>query len=60
MPGKRAEGVRSHNIAIHDDLWEPAMAKAQAEGRSLADVIRELLREFLDRPQPDLQPEEGE
>lgn len=50
MPGQRAVGVNVHNIGVHDDLWLPAKAKAKAEGRSLADVIREALETYLKTP----------
>lgn len=48
MPGKRAEGVHTHGLPIHDDLWKAAMAKAKSEGRSLYAVIREFLRGYAD------------
>jgi predicted CopG family antitoxin len=50
MSGQRADGVKLRNIGVHDDLWKPALAKAKAEGRSLADVIREALEAYLTTP----------
>lgn len=47
MPGKRADGVVVANFGIDKALWKAAMDKAASEGRSLSEVIREFLREYV-------------
>jgi plasmid stability protein len=47
MHGQRAAGVRSRNFAVEDELWDAAKARAASEGRPLSEVIRELLREYV-------------
>ena len=37
-------------LRVEDDLWEPALAKAQLEGRTLSDVIRAGLRAYVAKP----------
>ena len=37
------------NVRIDDDLWNRAQARADNEGRALSAVIRDLLREYVDR-----------
>ena len=51
MPGQRAADVRLRNIGVEDDLWAAAKARAASEGRSLSEVIRQFLREYV-TPQP--------
>jgi hypothetical protein len=34
------------NVRIEDDIWYPAMRRAEAEGRALSEVVREILREY--------------
>jgi len=46
LPGKRKEDVKLRNIGVEQPLWDAAKAKAASEGRSLADAIREFLREY--------------
>lgn len=36
-------------LRVENDLWVAAHAKARAEGDTLSDVIRRLLREWLDK-----------
>ena len=36
-----------------DDPWQPAMAKANREGRTLSEVLVEFLRGYADRPDRD-------
>lgn len=33
----------AHSVRVDDALWTAAVAKAEDEGRKIADVIRELL-----------------
>ncbi|WP_167542653.1 hypothetical protein [Mycobacterium europaeum] len=37
-------------IRVDDELWHAALAKAEAEGRALSEVIRELLERWVKRP----------
>jgi hypothetical protein len=55
VPNKRAEGIVMRGLPVHRDLWQAAAAKAKSEGRSLYEVIREFLREYIKTPpdQPD-------
>jgi hypothetical protein len=50
--GEPREGVQRRSFGIEDELWEAAIAKAKAEGRALAEVIREFLREYVKTPVP--------
>ncbi len=38
------------NVRIEDQLWQAAQARAEAEGKYLSEVIRELLQGWVDRP----------
>ena len=40
----------SRNFRCDDTLWDAAKAKAEAEGRDLSLVIRELLSRWITRP----------
>ncbi|WP_372943564.1 ribbon-helix-helix protein, CopG family [Mycolicibacterium sp.] len=37
-------------IRIPDDLWDAARAKADQEGRSVSEVVREMLARWVTRP----------
>lgn len=37
-------------IRVDDELWKAAQAKAEAEARTVSDVIREALRKYVKRP----------
>jgi plasmid stability protein len=47
MPNQRAEGVTVRNFPLPDDMHAAAKAKAEAEGLSLAEVVRRLLNAWL-------------
>ena len=47
MPGKRADGVKVRAVPVHEDLWRSALARAEREGRSLSEVIREALARYV-------------
>lgn len=34
-------------IRVPDDVWKPAVVKAQSEGRNLSELIREWLIEYV-------------
>jgi predicted DNA-binding protein len=46
MPGR---GTRHHAIRIPDDLWQAALAKAERRGETVAEVIREALRRYVEQ-----------
>lgn len=37
-------------IRVDDELWRAAQAKAEAEARTVSDVVREALRKYVKRP----------
>lgn len=42
-----SKGTTKRSIRIEQDLWEQATVKAGSEGAAVSDVIRRLLREWL-------------
>jgi hypothetical protein len=38
----------TRSIRIADDIYLPAKERAESEGRTLSDVVRELLSEYID------------
>lgn len=38
------------NLRVPDELWEPALAKAQAEGTTLTEVIKKYLTRYVATP----------
>lgn len=40
------------NLRVPDEIWEPALAKAHEEGRTLTDVIKDFLREYIAPEKP--------
>lgn len=40
-------GTKLRNVRVEDELWLPAKTKAESEGRTLSDVIREALRRYI-------------
>lgn len=42
-----SKGTKIRGIRIDDDLWNAATERAAKFGKSVSDVIRELLREFV-------------
>lgn len=57
MPGKRREGVVFRGFPIELVLWEKAKEKANAEGRSVASVLQEALREYVTTGAPPTGPQ---
>lgn len=47
------------NLRVPDELWQPALAKAQAEGTTLTDVIKQYLTRYVSTP-PKAKPAPGE
>jgi hypothetical protein len=46
VPNHPKTPVRS--IRIADDIYFPAAERAKSEGRTISDVVRELLSEYID------------
>lgn len=42
-----SKGTHNRNVRVPDELWEAARAKAIAEDRTLSDVIREALQDYV-------------
>lgn len=42
-----SKGTKIRGVRIDDDLWQRATERAAENGKSVSDVIRELLREFV-------------
>jgi predicted DNA binding CopG/RHH family protein len=38
------------NVRISDELWNAAKQKAAEEGRTVSDVVRELLQRYVEHP----------
>jgi len=50
MP-RPATGVTPvRNLRVPDGIWEPAKAKAKAEGHTLTAVITEFLTDYINTP----------
>jgi hypothetical protein len=47
-PRAARSGEPMRNLRVVDKLWDAAMAKAKAEGRTLSDVIREALQNYVE------------
>lgn len=43
-----SKGTPHRCFRIPDEVWFPAKAKAESEGASLSDIIREALRAYID------------
>ena len=49
MSGKRAEGMGTYGLPIHEDLWNAAKKKANDRGDgSIYEIIRDFLRGYAD------------
>ncbi|MCS5716749.1 hypothetical protein N1027_01210 [Herbiconiux sp. CPCC 205763] len=46
MPNQPKTPVKGFRIPV--DLYDAALAKAQSEGRTLTDVVREALHRYID------------
>jgi hypothetical protein len=44
-----SKGTPRRTIRVADDIWKPAEERAAQEGRTLVDVIRELLVRYGNR-----------
>ncbi|MDH6282833.1 ribbon-helix-helix protein, CopG family [Prescottella agglutinans] len=42
-----SKGTTLRNIRISDELWEAAKLRAEAEGRTVSDVVREALTAYI-------------
>lgn len=52
LPAPAVSVTRGRNVRIDDDLWEAAKAAAEAEGRTVADVVRAALRRLVAEDTP--------
>lgn len=50
MPRPATGKTPNRNIRVPGHLWNAAMAKAQAEGRTLTDVLLAYLRRYVSTP----------
>ena len=50
VPRPRTGETPQHNVRVPADLWNAAVAKARAEGRTLSKVIVEFLRGYVHSP----------
>lgn len=41
-----SKGTPRRTIRVKDETWDPAEARAEAEGRTLVDVIRDFLTTY--------------
>jgi predicted transcriptional regulator len=44
-----SKGTTIRGIRVPDTLWDAAKAKAELEGRSVSDVIREALEDYVSK-----------
>ncbi|MDJ0321651.1 hypothetical protein [Pseudarthrobacter sp. PS3-L1] len=44
-----SKGTTPHTIRIEDKLWESARTKAAAEDRTVSEVTRQLLTEWIEK-----------
>ena len=50
MPRPATGKTPLRNVRVPDDLWNAALAKARAEGRSLSEVLVAYLRRYVATP----------
>ncbi len=50
MPRPATGKTPLRNLRVPDDLWQAALAKARAEGRTLTDVLVAYLRRYVAAP----------
>ena len=48
----KEEVLPQRSMRIDNELWEAAMAKAKADGLTLSQVIRHLLKGYVEGPKP--------
>jgi len=41
-------GTTLRNVRIPDDLWDAALSRAQTEETTVSEVVRKLLKEWVD------------
>ena len=49
MPRHFGWGGRTRTVRVPDELWNAAMAIAQARGETLSDIIRDALERYVKR-----------
>lgn len=50
MPRPATGKTPVRNLRVPDSIWKPALEKAEAEGRTLTEVITTYLRRYISRP----------
>ena len=50
MPRPATGKTPNRNLRVPDQIWEAALAKARAEGRTLTEVIMTYLRRYISTP----------
>jgi hypothetical protein len=50
MPRPATGKTPVRNLRVPDHIWEPALAKAHAEGKTLTEVITAYLRRYIATP----------
>lgn len=46
----RPPGTTLRAIRINDELWSAVQAKAESEGRTVSDVVRDYLKRWVAQP----------
>lgn len=49
--------TKNRVVRVPDDLWDAAKTAAASNGETVSDVIRRALREYVDRPDDDADPD---
>lgn len=47
-----SKGTARRAVRVDDELWNAALAKAEARNENLSDIIRAALRAYIERNQP--------
>ena len=50
MPRPATGKTPNRNLRVPEQIWEAALAKARAEGRTLTEVITTYLRRYISKP----------
>jgi hypothetical protein len=50
MPRPATGKTPNRNLRVPDQIWDAALAKARAEGRTLTEVIMTYLRRYISTP----------
>lgn len=53
MIGMAGKGTRRRTIRIADEVWDPAAEKAEAEGTSVSEIVRDSLVAYVENTAPE-------